>query len=180
MDNQLQQDMHSTPINNEFIPPSSDMMNQPHMMNQPMMNQPQMMNQPPMMNQQPMMQGAWNPSTTPMQPPMMPSQMMGQQYDNQPQYEQQNPSPNQDYKEFENYEDYDQPTGFKRILYELKLPFIVFVVILLCFNKVVSRQLITFLPSFGDQYFMCNKKGFVLLALLASIIVYIIVKYTYV
>jgi hypothetical protein len=89
---------------------------------------------------------------------------------------------NQDDEEYEEYEEieYEEPEPmWRRVLNEIRIPFIIFIFVFLFFNRnfMVDKYICRY-SFFGDsQHYECNWKGVLLKALIISILSYVTIRY---
>ena len=91
-----------------------------------------------------------------------------QQYDDNEQYE--------DDEEYDEYEVIELPL-WKRILNELRIPFYIFIFILLFFNGSFDKFFINKVPFFGNQYNECNTYGYLLKVFVISLLSYLFIRF---
>ena len=89
-----------------------------------------------------------------------------QQYENEDVYE----------EDYEEYEVVELPL-WKRILNEIRIPFFIFIFILVFFNCSFDKFLINKVKFFGNQFNECNTYGFLLKAFLIAVISYIFIRF---
>jgi hypothetical protein len=79
----------------------------------------------------------------------------------------------------EDYEEYEviQIPLWKRIVNEIRIPFFIFICILLFSNCFLDKFLIGRLPSLGNQFNECNTYGFLLKAFLTAIVSYLLIRF---
>jgi hypothetical protein len=83
----------------------------------------------------------------------------------------------------EQYEDeYDEYINveiplWKRVLNEIRIPFFIFIFILFISNCTFDKFLLNKLPLLGNKFNECNTYGFLLKALLISILSYIFIRF---
>lgn len=92
------------------------------------------------------------------------------------QYANQNNDDNEDYDEYEEYEVVELPL-WKRILNEIRIPFFIFLLILLLSNCTFDKFLIKKIPILGNPFNECNTYGFLLKAFIISILSYIFIRF---
>lgn len=90
---------------------------------------------------------------------------------NQPQYEEE-----QYEEDYDEYEVIEVPL-WKRIVNEIRIPFFIFLFIIIFSNCSFDKFLITKVPILGNQFNECNTYGFLLKALLISILSYIVIRF---
>lgn len=103
-----------------------------------------------------------------------------QQYQQpQQQYQQQLAQGGDDDNEYEEYEEYEvlELPLWKRILNDLRIPLIIFILILVFFNPTFDKFLILRVPYLGNQYNESNTYGFLFKALLVAVLSYISIKF---
>ena len=95
-----------------------------------------------------------------------------------------NPQQNQQYEQDDNQyeEDYDEYEVvevplWRRILNEIRIPFFIFIFILVFFNGSFDKFFINKVPFFGNQYNECNTYGFLLKAFLISVLSYLFIRF---
>jgi hypothetical protein len=88
----------------------------------------------------------------------------------------QNEDENEYEEEYEEYEVVENPL-WKRVANDLRIPIIIFFLILFFFNPAFDKFLISKFSYFGNQYNECNTYGFLLKALIVSLLSYILIKY---
>ena len=92
---------------------------------------------------------------------------------------QQDDNDNNEQQYEEDYDEYEviEVPLWKRILNEIRIPFFIFICILLFSNCAFDKFLIGKVQFLGNQFNECNTYGFLLKALLSSIISYILIKF---
>jgi len=90
---------------------------------------------------------------------------------NQPQYEEE-----QYEEDYDEYEVIEVPL-WKRIVNEIRIPFFIFLFIIIFSNCSFDKFLITKVPILGNQFNECNTYGFLLKALLISILSYVFIRF---
>jgi hypothetical protein len=90
---------------------------------------------------------------------------------NQPQYEE-----DQYEEDYDEYEVIEVPL-WKRIVNEIRIPFFIFIFIIIFSNCSFDKFLITKVPLLGNQFNECNTYGFLLKALFISILSYIFIRF---
>lgn len=104
-----------------------------------------------------------------------------QQYQQQPQQQmmQQPQDGNDDDNEYEEYEEYEmvELPLWKRVVNDLRIPLIIFVLILFFFNPMFDKFLVSKVPYLGNQYNEANTYGFLFKALLVAVLSYILIKF---
>jgi hypothetical protein len=93
-----------------------------------------------------------------------------QQYDDNEQYE------DDDGDEYEEYEVIELPL-WKRVLNELRIPFYIFIFIILFFNGTFDKFFINKVPFFGNQYNEINTYGFLLKVFIISLLSYLFIRF---
>ena len=98
-----------------------------------------------------------------------------------------NPQQNQQYEQDDNQyeEDYDEYEVvevplWRRILNEIRIPFFIFIFILVFFNGSFDKFFINKVPFFGNQYNECNTYGFLLKAFLISVLSYLFIRFIHI
>jgi hypothetical protein len=106
-------------------------------------------------------------------------QRVQQQHYQQQQYQQQLPQGGNDDNEYEEYEEYEvlELPLWKRILNDVRIPLIIFFLILVFFNPTFDKFLILRAPYLGNQYNESNTYGFLFKALLVAVVSYISIKF---
>ena len=66
---------------------------------------------------------------------------------------------------------------WKKIVNEIRVPLFIFLMILVFMSQVNDRLLIKKLPFLGDQFNEINTTGFLLKALICSIVAYLLVRF---
>jgi hypothetical protein len=93
---------------------------------------------------------------------------------------------NEQYEDDEQYEDADEDYEeyevielplWKRILNELRIPFYIFIFILLFFNGTFDKFFINKVPFFGNQYNECNTYGYLLKVFVISLLSYLFIRF---
>jgi hypothetical protein len=85
----------------------------------------------------------------------------------------------QQYEDNEDYIEYEivELPLWKRILNELRIPFFIFIFILLLNNCSFDKFLVKNLPTLGNQFNECNTYGFLLKAFLVALLSYLLIKF---
>jgi hypothetical protein len=78
--------------------------------------------------------------------------------------------------EYDEYEVVEIPL-WKRILNEIRIPFFIFIFILLISNCTFDKLLLSKLPILGNKFNECNTYGIIVKAILISIISYIFIRF---
>ena len=78
--------------------------------------------------------------------------------------------------EYEEYEHVEIPL-WKRILNEIRIPFFIFIFILLISNCTFDKFLLSKIPFLGNKFNECNTYGVLLKAFLISVISYIFIRF---
>jgi hypothetical protein len=79
-------------------------------------------------------------------------------------------------EDYEEYEVIELPL-WKRVLNELRIPFYIFIFILLFFNGSFDKFFINKVPFFGNQYNECNTYGYLLKAFIISLLSYLFIRF---
>jgi hypothetical protein len=82
----------------------------------------------------------------------------------------------EDNEEYEEYEIVEVPL-WKRIINELRIPFFIFIFILVLYNCSFDKFLVKNIPKLGNQFNECNTYGFLLKAFLVAILSYLLIKF---
>jgi len=88
----------------------------------------------------------------------------------------------QEYDEDQYEDDYDEYEVveiplWKKILNEVRIPFYIFIFILLLSNCIFDKFLLSKIPIFGNKFNECNTYGILLKAFLISILSYIFIRF---
>lgn len=96
---------------------------------------------------------------------------------NNQQYIQQNTQ--EDYGDDEEYEEYEvvELPLWKKILNEIRIPFFIFIFILIFYNCTFDKFLLSKIPVLGNKFNECNTYGFLLKTFLISILSYIFIRF---
>ena len=81
--------------------------------------------------------------------------------------------------EYEEYEIIQIPL-WKKIMNELRIPIYIFIFILIFFNCTFDKILLQYVPKLVNPFNECNTYGFLLKALVISLLSYILIKYVYI
>lgn len=83
----------------------------------------------------------------------------------------------EDYED--DYEEYEvvQLPLWKRIVNEIRIPFFIFIIILLLSNCTFDKFLLSKLPVLGNQFNECNTYGFLLKTFLIALLSYICIRF---
>jgi hypothetical protein len=81
-----------------------------------------------------------------------------------------------DDEDYEEYEMIEIPL-WRRILNEFRIPLFIFIFIVIFSNCSFDKFLIKRVPLFGNEYNECNTYGFLLKALLISVLSYVLIKF---
>lgn len=81
-----------------------------------------------------------------------------------------------DDEEYEEYEVIELPL-WKKILNEIRIPFFIFIFILIFYNCTFDKLLLSKIPVLGNKFNECNTYGFLLKTFLISIISYIFIRF---
>ena len=91
-----------------------------------------------------------------------------------------NETPEEEYfsddEDFDEYEVEELPL-WKKIVNEIRVPLFIFLMILVFMSSTMDKTLIQKLPMLGNQFNEINTKGFLLKALLCSLIAYVIIRF---
>ena len=88
--------------------------------------------------------------------------------------------PNDEYypdeEDFDEYELEEMPL-WKKIVNEVRVPLFIFLMILVFMSSMMDKTLIKKLPFLGNQFNEINTKGFLVKAVICSLIAYIIIRF---
>ena len=83
---------------------------------------------------------------------------------------------NYEEEDYEEYEVVEVPL-WRRILNEIRIPLFIFIFVIIFSNCAFDKQLIKRLPFLGNQFNECNTYGFLLKAVLISILSYLLIRF---
>lgn len=95
------------------------------------------------------------------------------------QYEEIEEDIDEDDDEYDEYEVVQAPL-WKRVMNEVRIPFYIFIFILIFFNCTFDKILLKYIPKLGNPFNECNTYGFLLKAFVISLLSYILIKYVYI
>jgi hypothetical protein len=101
------------------------------------------------------------------------------QQQNNPYNQYDEPDDDDEDDEYDEYEVVQAPL-WKKVMNELRIPIYIFIFILIFFNCTFDKVLLKYIPKLGNPFNECNTYGFLLKALLISLLSYILIKYVYV
>jgi len=82
-------------------------------------------------------------------------------------------------EEYEEYEEYiiEETPLWKVILNQFRIPFFIFIFIVLFFNCTFDRKLIQMIPMLGTAFYECNTYGFLFKTFIVSILSYLFIYF---
>ena len=85
----------------------------------------------------------------------------------------------EEYADEEDYDEYEieEMPLWKKIVNELRVPLLIFLMIIVFMSTNFDKTLIKKLPFLGDQFNEVNTKGFLLKALICSLIAYVLIRF---
>ena len=107
------------------------------------------------------------------------------QYQNHAQNEQHrlnemNKPPQEEYytdeEDYDEYEIEEMPL-WKKVVNELRVPLFIFLMILVFMSSMLDKSLIQKIPMLGNQYNEINTKGFLVKAIVCSLLAYVIIRF---
>ena len=90
-----------------------------------------------------------------------------------------NKPPQEEYFEEEDYDEYEieELPLWKKIVNEIRVPLFIFLMILLFMSSMMDKTLIKKVSFFGDQFNEINTKGFLLKAIICSLVAYVLIRF---
>jgi hypothetical protein len=101
-----------------------------------------------------------------------------QRTSSQQNHQQNNQQDDEQYEEqYEDEYEYVEVPLWKRILNEVRIPFFIFIFILVISNCTFDKFLLSKLPIFGNKFNECNTYGILLKAFLISVLSYLFIRF---
>ena len=85
----------------------------------------------------------------------------------------------EEYPDDEDYDEYEieEMPLWKKVVNELRVPLLIFLMILVFMSSNLDKTLIKKLPFLGDQFNEVNTKGFLLKAFICSLVAYLLIRF---
>ena len=77
---------------------------------------------------------------------------------------------------YEEYEQEDVPL-WKKIINEVRIPLIIFLLVIIFFNSSFDKMMLRNIPMLGDQFNSCNNYGFLVKAFLVAVLSYVLILF---
>ena len=77
---------------------------------------------------------------------------------------------------YEEYEQEDVPL-WKKIINEVRIPLIIFLLVIIFFNSSFDKMMLRNIPMLGDQFNSCNYYGFLVKAFLVAVLSYVLILF---
>ena len=87
--------------------------------------------------------------------------------------------PQEEYYDEEDYDEYEieELPLWKKIVNEIRVPLFIFLMILVFMSEMPNKTLIQKVPFLGNIYNEINTKGFLLKAVLCSLVAYVLIRF---
>jgi hypothetical protein len=92
---------------------------------------------------------------------------------------QMNKPPQEEYYDEEDYDEYEiqEMPLWKKIVNEIRVPLFIFLMIIVFMSEFMNKTMIQKLPFLGNQFNEVNTKGFLVKAVLCSLVSYVLIRF---